>query len=115
MAEVDFSHAKIAPATSYSGSTTVNPTANSDVSLNPTGYYLYNSNGSSISSAIYPTRLVNTQKQMVFQYQGTFTASGTEFYVITVGSYMAAWRVYNISFNSGDTFIFQIKADLICQ
>lgn len=115
MAEVDFSHAKIAPATSFNGSTTVNPTANSDVSLNPNGYYLYNSNGDSISSAMYPTKLINTAKQMVLQYSGTFTASGTEFYVRTVGSYMAAWRVYNISFSSGDTFIFQIKADLICQ
>lgn len=112
MAEVDFSNAKITPST-LSG--WVNPTVNSDISLNPSGYYLFDSNNTQISGAIYLDKLLNTQKQLVIQYQGTFTASGTEFYVRTVSSYMAGWRVYNISFNSGDTFIFQIKADLICQ
>lgn len=121
MAEVDFSHARIQPVAypgigqgSFSGYTAINPTGKSNVSLNMTSN-LWNGNGGSINNGTI-TGLVNEKKQLVFQYQGTFNASGTEFYIIHYGNYeMGAWKISNISFSSGDTYIFQIKADLICQ
>jgi len=111
MAEVDFSHAKIVPATSYAGSTSLrNPTYNSGVTLAMTSPH--NSSGQEIVSTYNVVELVNQQKELAYLWTGTFNASGTEFYMVYNG---AGWRIYNISFNSGDTFIFQIKADLICQ
>lgn len=110
MAEVDFSHAKIEP--SGFDANYVNPTARNDVSLSASSGWIYNSSAGTIGN-IYSTKLVNEAKQIVYQYQGTFSASGTEFYMGT-GDY-TLWRVFNISFNTGDTYIFQVKADLICQ
>lgn len=111
MAEVDFSHARIQPATSYGGHSNLeNPAKYQYVSL-ATVDYLYDINENTIAS-LNRTQLVNQQKQLVYQYSGTFTASGTEFYF---GHSLAIWKVSNISFSSGDTFIFQIQADLICQ
>ena len=110
MAEVDFSHAKIQPYSSVSNR--YNPTKRSYLNIETT--YLIDSNGSDVSSALVTTFITNQQKEFVMQYSGTFIASGTEFYMRN-SSDTSSWRVYNISFNSGDTFIFQIKADLICQ
>lgn len=112
MAEVDFSHAKIEPATT-GWMTFINPTSVAYVTLSAASGNIYNSSGTTIGN-IFATRLVNEQKQLVYQYQGTFSASGTEFYMST-GQSHSAWRVFNISFNSGDTYLFQVKADLICQ
>ena len=111
MAEVDFSHARIEPWSNNSN----NPTTSACVSL--AGMTdLFNSSIQSISSTITRTNLVNQQKQLVYQYSGRFTASGTEFYLVAYdGSFYNGWKVSNISFSSGDNFIFQIKADLICQ
>ena len=110
MAEVDFTNARIEPS---SLGNWVNPTNAADVSLNNYSYYLLDSSGSSISSALSPTQLINQQKQLMFLYQGTFTASGTEFYIRPTSS-LSGWKVSNISFNSGDTFVFQINATLTC-
>ena len=112
MAEVDFSHAKIEPATT-AWENFINPTSVAYVTLSAASGFIYNSSATTIGN-ISATKLVDAQKQLVYQYQGTFSASGTEFYT-TTGQAHSAWRVYNISFNSGDTFIFQVKADLICQ
>ena len=103
MAEVDFSHARIQPNTDYTG----NPTRNSYVGVTVAEGYLYGDGGSIVARPIV-TRITNQQKQFVYQFAGTFSLSGTKFYV-------GVWTVTNVSFSSGDTFIFQIQADLICQ
>lgn len=103
MAMVDFSNAKIEPAG------TVNTTGSANVSLN-TGW-LKDSNHNNIGGNTL-TQLINQQKQLMYLYQGTFTASGTEFYIW--GGNTGEWRVYNISFSSGDTYVFQINASLVC-
>ena len=108
MAMVDFTNAKIEPATSMN-----NPTYTTDVGLNNS---ILSSSGSIITSGATRTRIVNEQKQLVYLYQGTFTASGTEFRIQmeTGQGIYTSWRVYNISFADGDTYLFQVKADLIC-
>lgn len=109
MAEVDFSHARITPAGA------VNPAAYSYVNLTNLSGFRDASDNSVASVTI--TTLVNQQKRFVKMFSGTFTASGTEFYIWQYSSPygVGKWKVSNISFNSGDTFIFQIQADLICQ
>lgn len=112
MAEVDFSHARIEPSTL----TTANPTEKYFLSLNTNRLYAYGGTAYTTEIGIGTcTQLVNQQKQLVYQYQGTFNTSGTEFGVWVLGGTLAGWKVSNISFNNGDTYIFQIKADLICQ
>lgn len=113
MAEVDFTNAKIEPVSNLGGGL-YNPTAAANVSLASTNY-LCDSSLNNIAS-LTRTQLINQQKQLMFLYQGTFTASGTEFYIYGVSgsTRVGAWRIYNISFSSGDTFIFQINADLVC-
>lgn len=108
MAEVDFSNARIEPTTALK-----NPTyaANLGLDNNPV-----NSSGSSITGGASYTRLINEPKQLTYLYQGTFTASGTEFYIRYAtgeGTY-TRWRIYNISFSSGDTYVFTINATLTC-
>ena len=111
MASVDFSNAIIEPS-SLSG--WMNPTNYSDLSLSVYNFYLLDASGNAVSSASPSLRIVNEQKQLAYQYQGTFTASGTEFYIRPTGS-TSGWKVSNISFNSGDTFLFQINATLVCE
>ena len=112
MAEVDFSHARIEPSTLVNA----NPTSKSELSLNTNNLYSYGSTSYTTEIGIGTcTRLVNQQKQLVYQYQGTFNTSGTSFGVWTLGGTIVGWKVSNISFNSGDTYVFQIQADLICQ
>lgn len=114
MAEVDFSNAIIEPADLSSWKT---PIYYENLSLNR-GSGFYNSAGNMITNNLSfggRTQIVNKQKQMVWQYQGNFTDSGTEFYLRQDGGTpLAGWRVYNISFNNGDTFLFTINAELIC-
>lgn len=113
MAEVDFSNARIAPATTFNGSSLSNPTKNSNVSLATNSWAFYDASSNVVNQTSRSgSQLVSAQKQLVYLYQGTFSASGTEFYLIIEG---AGWKVSNISFSSGDTYIFKIRADLICQ
>lgn len=106
MAEVDFSNAKIAPAG------TKNTT--SYAKLNMDNEKLFNSSFVQINSNASISMLTNQQKRLAYLYSGTFTASGTEFLVSRQNS-DAYWRISNISFQSGDTYMFKIRADLICQ
>ena len=117
MAMVDFSNARIEPNSSNTGTslTWKNPTGNANVTLAVSSAYLRDSSLNVISSAYNRTLLVNEQKQLMYLYQGTFTASGTEFLIHEDSGHLAGWRISNISFNSGDTFTFKIRADLICQ
>lgn len=120
MAEVDFSNARIEPyAYTPIGSThynPVNPTYRENVSLNQSTLYSRDF-GTIIAPGAKVTQLVNLQKQLIYLYQGTFTQSGTEFYILNYSGsgYMSTcWRVSNISFNSGDTYTFTINATLTC-
>lgn len=113
MAEVDFSNARIEPASTWQSQTLQNPTKNAYVSLGATGSannYLYDINGNRIAS-LTRSQLINQKKQLMYLYQGTFTTSGTSF---ILGDDLAAWKVSNISFQNGDTYVFQINATLTC-
>lgn len=107
MAQVDFSNARIEI---YTASNKPNPTQSMYVNLQ-TGV-LNNSEGVRIVNNYSVSVQTSEAKQLILLYQGTFTASGTEFY-ISAGS-SAPWKVSNISFNSGDTYVFQINATLTC-
>ena len=116
MASVDFSNAIIEP---LDLNNPLNPTRESYVSLNTAYLYAWNSSTSSwssISSNASKTLLVNDKKQLLIEYQGTLNASGTEFYIkYQLSSYTYGWKISNISFNSGDTYLFQINATLVCE
>ena len=109
MAEVDFSNARLEPKG------TKNPTTIFRLGLDNSSNSgrLYTSNGTEIASGSC-TLLINQQKKLMFLYQGTFTASGTECYIYW-NSGDELWKMSNISFNSGDTYVFQIRADMINQ
>lgn len=107
MAEVDFTNARIEP------SGTENPATDAYVQLNT--YAFYDSSTNMVNSGTSSrTQLINQQKQLMFLYQGRFTTSGTEFYIYQGTNYLRRWKVSNISFNSGDTYVFQINATLTC-
>ena len=111
MAQIDFSNAHIEPVK--------NPAANgvTDVGLTA-GYILMPTTGTSFNSMT-PTRTLikNDPKNLMYQYSGTIPSgnSGTELYLCpNTGSLSNSWwRIYNISYSAGDTFIFQISANII--
>ena len=103
MAQVDFSNAQIEP---YSKT----PMGTYNSGLNATTE-LYNSSTTVIGS-VSITTLKNDTNEAIFQYTGTFSATGTEFLFGYYGSYLC-WKVSNVSFNSGDTFSFKIKANVV--
>ena len=105
MAEVDFTNAVI----EVNSSDSVPPFAKAFLNLD--GGYLYSSSGNIVGSGTVQT-VKNEKEELVFQYQGSFTANGTEFYM--VGSeWNGRWRVHGITFNNGDTYDFRVRADLI--
>ena len=59
----------------------------------------------------------NTPSKVSILYIGTFSASGTEFYIAmsknaTTGTIVFAWKVSNISFSSGDSYSFVIDIEV---
>lgn len=106
MAQVDFTTAHIQP---YGN----NPIKGyNDVGWDNT-LFLYDVNGNQIStSAVSKSVLENTSTKLLYQVSGTFSASGTEFYVGVSPTYFL-YRIYNISFSNGDTFSFRFDARLI--
>lgn len=105
MAEVDFTNARIAP---YGTSNSIKYGH-----LNINNGNLFDTSNNVIGTGNY-TIMKDTQKQLVVLYRGTFSASGTQF-LVQANNSDAPWKVSNISFNNGDTYVFSIKADLICQ
>ena len=73
---------------------------------------VYDSSGTSIANNISRQKLIDVSNQLLVQISGTFTASGTEFYLGLYSTPELHYRISNVSFSSGDTFIFQIKANL---
>ena len=100
MAQVDFSNAVMEP---YMW----NPASSSYLAL--TGD-LRNSGGTLVTSSKSYNIIKNTVDELSIKVTGTFNTSGTEFYFYQ--SYFF-WKISNISFSSGDTFEFQVNADLV--
>ena len=105
MAQVDFSNAHIEP---YN----INPAEKAFLTLNiyNSGSIIFcDSNGNSVVSSQTMQTPISTPTRTMFQYSGIFSTSGTEFYF----KYGAiAWRVYGITFASGDTFVFTVDSTL---
>ena len=112
MAQVDFSNARITPTTNPWGHS-ANPTGTEYANLNVSNG-IYDASGNGLVSNFSMNILKNANRQFVFLWSGTFTASGTEFYIVSSSGY-SAWKVSNITFNAGDTYTFSISANLICQ
>ena len=106
MAQVDFSNATIEIDTTYS---TRNPAGTSYINISG----VITDAGENTIAVTSTSGLINESKQYMVQVLGTFTASGTEFYFQANRGY-ARWKVSNISFSSGDTFVFQVNASLVC-
>ena len=111
MAQVNFSNAVLTPPSAFmfnTGSFGIGANNNDAKKL-------WNSRGSSITSNFTVTIIINEQSRKVAQYQGTFSVSGTEFYFGDGASDATKkWKISNISFESGDTYNFQIPVNLIC-
>lgn len=109
MAMVDFSNAKISVDNSSSNPPSTQLYANVDAFIG----WLNDANNNHICTNKNVTQVVNQDKKLVAAFTGTFTASGTEFY-LRYDSGGARWKVSNISFQSGDTYSFQIPIEIIC-
>jgi hypothetical protein len=72
---------------------------------------LFNSDGDSITSASTATAEVSLEGFKIIR-TGTFTESGTEFYIkvynMVVGGTDIAWKISNVLFNEGDSYSFEI-------
>ena len=110
MARVDFSNAVI-------------EFLEKDIFSSSLGYWALNGYGGTFSFALYDIEdnsiatgntpsAVSSAKGFTVTRTGTFTASGTEFYIrANVGSKRIA-RISNIVFREGDTYSFDIKVDV---
>lgn len=103
MAQVDFSNAHITP---YGN----NPTSVYNTGLAGITYF-YDSSNNTISSNVSSTTLKSESAEMIYRISGSFSASGTEFYFGNGST--KCWRVTNVSFSSGDTYSFTVKASII--
>jgi hypothetical protein len=106
MAVVDFSHAVLEP---FSGS----PFLTGNVGLKEDATRIADINGDSISTLSSITTKRSVANEVIVQYSGQFTASGTAIYIANNNNPSVHWRISNITFASGDTYNFQIVADLI--
>lgn len=105
MAIVDFSNAVIEP---FSGS----PFLSASISLG-SGTYVTDINNQSIADNQSRTVKRSATNELIIQYSGTLTASGTAMYISNNFNPPIHWRISNISFASGDTFNFQIVANMV--
>lgn len=110
MAQVDFTNARITPIGK-------NPTERAHVSLMGLDNFR-DANGIAVTNNLNNSIITSTRKVLIVQFQGTFTTSGTEFYIWTTNTGVPNsyhYRISNISFASGDSYNFKIRVDLICQ
>ena len=100
---VDFSNAVITVGTA-------NPTAVSYLGTNASSY-LYDSTGTSrIGSGTKTNR--SYDEGTITYYNGTFSSSGTSFYICGDSSSTCYWLVSGVSFESGDVYGFSISVVL---
>ena len=112
MAQIDFSNAHIEPAS------TPNPVAGGIDDVGLTQNYMITGGGTGNSYNVPFTRSLihNEPKKLTYQYAGTIPANcnGTELYLSKQAGYQPSWwKISNISFSAGDTFLFQISANII--
>ena len=100
MADVDFSHATMSVNTTNSR----RPISEAYVTLADNPPELYNFSGTIITTSGTRSEIRNTPSVLSYLYTGTFTASGTEFY-------MGAFKISGVSFSSGDTYSFIIDIE----
>lgn len=75
---------------------------------------LWNSSGGLINQNAAVNKTSETGSKVSFVYTGAFISAGTEFYFRSYfGTRDMAWKVSNISFDSGDTYSFQIDLELV--
>ena len=104
MAQLDLTNAHIQP---YS----TNPTLWHHLAMLENNY-LYDVNVNAISDG---TKIKVSENNNSFRVRlaGTFTASGTEFYIVHKPQQTTyGWKVTNVSFAVGDTYDFSIDAHL---
>lgn len=70
---------------------------------------LYNLAGTAVSSGS-QSKITDTPSKVSILFSGSFTASGTEFYIVYYAD-KPYWKVSNISFSSGDTYSFIIDIE----
>ena len=108
MAQVDFDNAVL----------DVNPnSSNNPMNINKymgigAGYSLRNSSNSEIVSNYSSSVISNTPTKASILFTGTFTASGTQFFITSGWGSQIDWKVSNISFSSGDTYAFVIDIEV---
>lgn len=108
MAQVDFSNAVLSISTTsplaiYFTGFSSNTSGNSN--------HILNQSGQAITSSRSLTKNVTSKNKLIMTMSGTFSASGTEFYIAYSPDFF--WKVSNITFASGDTFTFQVTVDLV--
>ena len=111
MADVDFSNAVLDVRSDI---TPINPMSPSNYLLFDVTATLYDSNaGWVVSSGATKTVLSNTSTKVSILFRGTFSTSGTAFYMgdNSVAAERRPWKVSNISFSSGDTYAFVIDIE----
>lgn len=104
MAQLDLSNAHITP---------IFPPANDAgyLFLASSNFRFFDVNGQQIASGSGSILVEQTSNFKVY-YSGSFTASGTEFYIGKLNT-QPVWRVSGVSFSVGDTYAFTIRADII--
>ena len=104
MADVDFSNAVLEPV---SGQKPLTRPLMLGIARTPT---LYDAQDTAIVTGQAFSTLENTSTKYSLLFSGTFTASGTEFYIV-YSQNDKVWKVSNISFASGDIYSFVIDIE----
>ena len=105
MAQVDFSNAVLAPY----GTNPLRRTKASFDSYISAQKKCVDVNGNQITSSYNISTSHETNDSFDVEATGTFSTSGTEMYIYYFETH---WRVSNISFNSGDTFVLNVHVEL---
>lgn len=103
MAQLDLSNAHITPIYSPANDATY-------LSLTSGNWNFSDASGNAISSGSGSILSQNVGDFKIY-YSGSFTASGTQFFVGKINT-QPIWRVTGVSFASGDTYSFTIKANI---
>lgn len=104
MAQVDFSNAVLDVYRSEKPMT-----HNDYLRLQNHGFFY---NGGSVNEQSGSVSVItNTPTKVSLLYTGTFTASGTEFYIAYTAN-AGTFKVSNISFSAGDTYAFVIDIEV---
>lgn len=104
MAQIDFTNAVLDV---NGASTPMNLSKNIGFDNSAT---LYDANASVVSRSSSKSVLFQSPTKASILYTGTFTKSGTEFY-ITGSTNQFQWKVSNISFSTDDTYSFVIDIE----